>query len=52
MKINKEMYTTLFNTVTDSIESLERIEKELKRERQKLIHAQQKAEELYIENED
>ena len=50
MKISEEMYSTLFNTLTDSIESLEKIEKEIQCEKQKLVEAQQKAENLYIES--
>ena len=43
LRVLKEMYTTLFNEVTDALEQVEEL-------REKLIKAQQKGEELYINN--
>lgn len=43
LKVLKEMYTTLFNEITDALEQVEAL-------KEKLIKAQQEAEELYIGN--
>ncbi len=43
VNVLKEMYTKLFNEVTDALEQLEKI-------KEKLIKIQQKTEELYINN--
>ncbi len=42
-KVLKEMYTTLFNEITDTLEEVEKL-------KEKLIKAQQQTEELYINN--
>ncbi len=43
IRVLKEMYTTLFNEVTDALEEVEKL-------KEKLIKAQQQTEELYINN--
>ncbi len=43
LKVLKEMYTTLFNEITDALEQVEAL-------KEKLIKAQQEAEELCIGN--
>jgi hypothetical protein len=46
----KAMYCGLFNAITDALNALE--QEDPKTAREVLIHAQQQAEELYIEAED
>ena len=43
VNVLKEMYTTLFNEVNDALEDVEKL-------KEKLIKAQQKTEEIYINN--
>ena len=45
----QKLYTTLFNSITDAIELLDRLE--FTSAKEVLISAQQKAEELYITDE-
>lgn len=46
MKVTKEMYTTLFNGITDAIDSLDA--GKIEAARKILVDAQQKAESIYI----
>lgn len=43
VNVLKEMYTKLFNEVTDALEQVEAL-------KEKLVKAQQQTEEIYIEN--